>query len=85
MDNFKDWPEVCHVGPFIPSLSLSSLLPDQKVTLWRHLKSVHPQKANEIAILMGDSKFQLLISEFTADLMLEEQFVPPELRWLLRR
>ncbi len=84
-DSFKDWPQVCEVGTFLPTISVSRLLPDQKRLLWEHLKTFHPDKAKSIALIMSDELALSIIETFGADLVIEEQYVPLELRWLLAR
>lgn len=81
-DSFKDWPEVCEIGTYLPCIAVSRLL-HQKRFLWEHLKNVHPDKAKSIALIMSDDLALSIMETFGADLLIEEQYVPSELRWLL--
>lgn len=85
LDAFKDWATVCEVGSYTPKLSISALLPDQKRTLWEHLKKSHPDKAREISLVMCDPLIIELMCDFGGELLLEEKYVPDSLRWLIKR
>jgi hypothetical protein len=85
MEAFRDWPEVCDVSGFTPTISITKLLPDQKQLLWRHLKSFHPDKAQELALIMNDPNVLEILDCFGAELLLEEKFVPDNLRWLVKK
>lgn len=85
MEAFRDWPEVCDVSGFTPTISITKLLPDQKQLLWRHLKSSHPDKAQELALIMNDQNVLDIFDCFGAELLLEEKFVPDNLRWLVKK
>lgn len=85
LDEFKNWPEVCETRSYSPNISISALLPDQKRLLWQHLKSSFPDQAQSILQVMDDPMVVDLMDKFGAELLLEEKYVPRELRWLLRK
>lgn len=85
LDEFKDWPEACETRSYCPNISISALLPDQKRLLWQHLRNSFPEKAQSISQIMDDPIVLDLIEKFGAELLLEEEYVPNQLRWLIRK
>lgn len=85
LDTFKHWPDACEIGSYAPALSIATLLPDQRRLLWRHLKISHPDKAQSISAVMEDAAVLELMEKFGAELLLEEKYVPEQLRWLIRK
>ena len=85
IDSFINWPEVCEIAAYTPRISVTRLLPDQKQQLWQHLKTTHPEKAASFASLMKDPQFLELVAHFDAELLLDEEFVPGNLKWLVEK
>lgn len=85
LDAFEDWPEVCETRAYSPNISVSALLPDQKRLLWNHLKISYPDIAKSISEVMDDPIALDLMEKFDAELLLEEKYVPDQLRWLIRK
>lgn len=85
LDEFKNWPEVCETRSYCPHISISDLLPDQKRLLWQHLNKSFPEKAKSISQLMDDPIVLDLMEKFGAKLLLEEKYIPSQLRWLIRK
>lgn len=85
LNEFKHWPQVCETRSYCPNISISALLPDQKRLLWKHLKESFPEKAQSISQIVDDPIALELINKFGAELLLEEKYVPSQLRWLIRK
>lgn len=81
----EDWPEACEARSYSPNISISALLPDQKKLLWQHLKISFPEVAKSISELMDDPIVMDMMNEFGAELLLEEKYVPSQLRWLIKK
>lgn len=75
-DERPDWPTPMPAGKYEPALVISSLTPEEKHILWKHLKKNSSEKANAVAELMSDPFVLSLIDTFEASLAIEMEFVP---------
>ena len=75
-DKQPNWPTPLPAGKYEPSLVISSLTPEEKQILWKHLKNKHPEKAKAVVELMSDPVVLSMIDTFDASLAIESMFVP---------
>lgn len=72
-------------GTLEVGLKISDLNQEEKKLLWDHLKSSHPEYANELKTLLSTEPLATLVLEFAASPFIEEQYVPKMLRLKMAR